>query len=82
MTNVDTNGAERPVSRVELLDQLGRAMDARPFTKHDLVEAAAGAGARQGVVDLLHELPDRRYHHPRDLWSELPDVPVEAEPFR
>lgn len=69
--------AHRPVTRVEVVDHLASAFGGGPLTKHALACEAERAGARPEVLKLLRGLPDRRFSRPQDLWTELPQVPIE-----
>ncbi|MGH9182450.1 MAG: DUF2795 domain-containing protein [Acidimicrobiales bacterium] len=67
-----------PVTRVEIVDHLEGAFNGSPLERDDLVDAATAAGARPQVVETLRGLPERhRFHHPRELWQHLGEVPVE-----
>lgn len=71
---------EGPVTRTELLDVVCQAFygDPKP-NKERLLAAARESGAREAVLRLLDVLPSgRRFHGPRELWEEMPDVPVGA----
>jgi hypothetical protein len=65
-----------PVTRVEILDVLDDAFISGPTTRHQLVGVARAQGARTELVSLLEDLPDRQYTHQRQLWVDLPHVPV------
>jgi hypothetical protein len=43
----------------------------------DLQNVARRHGARSAVIDLLGQLPDRRFIRPHELWNDLRDVPIE-----
>lgn len=43
----------------------------------DVLAAAIHSHAAPEVISLLRTLPERSYAGVRDLWSELPEVPVE-----
>lgn len=62
------------VCRIEIADCLEDAFAGAPLSSTDLIEFAAGHGARSPVLQVLGRL-----HGPahRELWSELADVPVE-----
>lgn len=64
------------MTRVEILDLLDSTFAAGPAHRTALIGAARTQGARAELVDLLERLPDRQYAHQRQLWSDLPDVPV------
>lgn len=69
---------EAPVTRIEVIDHLKSAFDSTAATKSDLLAEARNTGARAQVVELLQSLPERRFLRPNELWTELPDVPIEV----
>lgn len=69
---------ELATSRTEIVEHIADAFGERGADRAALVAAAVRNGAPQAVVDVLHMLPDRRYGHVRDLWTEVPEVPVGA----
>lgn len=65
-------------SRLEIADALDDAFGGQAKTRVDLVEAGRDAGASTEVLLALSSLPaDKRYASLRDLWIDLPDLPVE-----
>ncbi|MBT2415048.1 hypothetical protein J7I94_31675 [Streptomyces sp. ISL-12] len=64
------------VTRIEIADHLAGVFANGAVTKHDLLIAAAVARAE--VRDVLAELRDRRYTELRQVWEDLPWVPVGA----
>lgn len=68
---------ERTATRVEVIDAVGTAFDNGPLSKSELVAAAEMANSSVGVVGVLRRLPDGIYRRPADMWSALPDVPIE-----
>ncbi|ROO63128.1 hypothetical protein EDC02_5145 [Micromonospora sp. Llam0] len=71
--------SHRPVTRVEIADFLDTAFDAGPVGGTDLARVAQASGARAELVTLLAELPEQnRYARLRQLWEDLPDVPLGA----
>jgi cellobiose phosphorylase len=68
--------AEREVSRIELVQAVGAAFGSRGASRDDLLAAASEAGARREVLDLLRALRAREFNDVRQLWSELPEMPV------
>ncbi|MEW2636423.1 hypothetical protein AB0903_33505 [Streptomyces sp. NPDC048389] len=62
------------VTRLEISDHLGKLFSNGALSKHDLLIAAAGA--RPEVREVLAQLPDRRYTELRQVWEDLPLVPV------
>jgi hypothetical protein len=67
-----------PVTRVEIIDHIGLAFVGASVSTPELVAVAQQAGARPEVLALLGRLPHRRFERPHDLWTELPEVPIEA----
>lgn len=65
------------VTREEIAAHVHRAFVAGATTRDELVVAASASGARGDVLRVLAGLPDRRYSDLRDLWPELPNVPVD-----
>lgn len=63
------------VTRLEIAEAVAQAFGERGATRGEIVEAARTAG-RQEIVDVLEELPDRRYGRLNDLWEDLYDVPL------
>lgn len=66
----------RQVTRTEVVERLGEVFPGAGLGKAELVEEARRRGVRSEVVRLLERLPERRYRHVRELWAEMPDVPV------
>src|SRR6266536_955134 len=66
----------RPVTPTELADHIHAAFAAGPATRADLLAAAVATSARPRTIELLHRLPDKTYASIRELWYDLPDVPV------
>lgn len=65
------------VSRMEIADCVEAAFSGRAVSPSELVEYAAGHGARAPVLDVLGRLSHDGYRTLRDLWGELDDVPIE-----
>jgi hypothetical protein len=65
-------------SRIEIADALDNAFGGIARTRDDLVTSARQACASTEVLLALSSLPDdKRYPTLRDLWPDLPHVPVE-----
>lgn len=64
------------VTRVELVDHIETAFTAGPVTRSELVAAATASHARPEVIEVLGRLSDTPYRTVRDLWGDLPDLPV------
>lgn len=67
------------VTREEIAAHVHRAFIAGVTTKAELAAVAAGSGARPDVLRVLGLLPDRPYSDLRQLWAELPEVPIDRE---
>ncbi|MPZ26905.1 MAG: DUF2795 domain-containing protein [Micromonosporaceae bacterium] len=65
-----------PVTRTELADHIETAFIAGPATRTDLLAAAVTNNARTQAIEALHRLPDKTYSGIRDLWADLPEVPI------
>jgi hypothetical protein len=61
---------------MEVVEELGEAFPGAGLSKEELVEEAHHRGVRSEVVRLLERLPERRYRHVRELWAQVPEVPV------
>jgi hypothetical protein len=68
----------RPVTRKEIARHTADAFDYPPATSSDLIEAAAASGARPEVIAVLRRLPGGAYSQLREVWDDLPGIPVEA----
>lgn len=70
----------RPVSRAEVAGYIRPAFDDGPASVEELRATALEQGARAEVIAVLDELRDtrRRFMELRNVWIELPDLPVEA----
>lgn len=64
------------VTRTEVAEVLGGSFGGSAVSKKDLIEEAHRRGLRPQLVRLLERLPERRYRHLRDLWTEAPEVPI------
>ena len=68
----------RPVTRSEIARHTADAFDYPPATPGDLIEAAVASHARPEVIAALRRLPEAKYSHLRQLWPDLPGIPVDA----
>lgn len=68
---------QRAATRTEFVDLLDDLL-AQPMSKDDLLAAAVERHARPAVIDVLTALPNRVFPSPREIWLELPEVPVGA----
>lgn len=66
------------VTRLEMVDIVANAFRSSNPTRAELLGVAVQEGARPQIIELLQSLPDRRYQDVRDVWTELPQVPVGA----
>jgi hypothetical protein len=67
-----------PVSRMEIVDTVDSAFETGGADRSEILTAAVATGARPEVIETLERLPDRRFADVRELWQELPELPVEA----
>lgn len=66
-------------SRLEIADAIGDRFTGDARTREELVELAKEEHASSEVLLALSSLlPDKRYAGLRELWPDLPDLPVEA----
>jgi hypothetical protein len=63
-------------TRAELADHIHTAFATGPATRTDLLVAAVASNARPPLIEILHQLPDKTYTKLRDLWHDLPDLPI------
>jgi hypothetical protein len=78
-TDVTTGATMRvrpPMTRMEVAQVVGDTFGTGPVTRERLIETAERAGARPEVVAALRGLPGREFIHLRQLWSDLPEMPV------
>lgn len=64
------------ITRVEVAGAVGEAFGMEAVTRDELVLAAERAGARAQVSEALATLPAREFNDLRQLWDDLPDMPV------
>ena len=65
-------------TRVEIAEHVVAVFGQGPVHREQLLAAAARTEAPERVMEQLRRLPERRYRDLRDLWPELPGIPVEA----
>jgi hypothetical protein len=65
-----------PVTRLEIAGVIGDLFGFRGVHRNEMLDAARGANARARVIDLLSMLPTREYSDLRQIWEELPEIPV------
>ncbi len=67
-------------SRLEIADAIAQAFRGDPLSREQLVAAGKEAHASTEVLLALSCLrQDKRYAQLRNLWPDLPDLPVERE---
>lgn len=64
------------ITRTELVTHIEAAFVHGPATRDSLLAYAVGSRARPEVIAQLERLPDKPYSTVRDLWYDLPDVPI------
>lgn len=64
------------ITRVEIAEAVRGAFNGAGAGRADLIAAAAAAGARSEVLDVLGGLPEMRFREVRDLWSRLQHLPI------
>jgi hypothetical protein len=64
------------VTRAELAGHIEAAFTHGPTTRDNLLAYAVGSHARPDIITVIESLPDKPYNTIRDLWYDLPDVPV------
>ncbi len=64
------------LTRLEVAEAVSDAFGLCSVNRDALLRTAERAGARREVLAVLHALPAREFSDLRQLWSELPDMPV------
>jgi len=65
------------VTRTELANHIEAAFSVGPVSRDKLLAYAASSHARPELINTLHALPaDTVYPNLRDLWRDLPHLPV------
>ncbi|BCJ38413.1 hypothetical protein Athai_59160 [Actinocatenispora thailandica] len=64
------------VTRIEIADHVESAFATGAASRDDLLGAARTAGARPALLAVLGDLPDRPYAELRQLWTDLPEIPI------
>jgi len=64
------------ITRREVLDAIYPAFANGGAGKNEILAAAAGAEPRSEITAMLGRLPARRYRSVRDVWSDLPEMPI------
>jgi hypothetical protein len=63
------------VTRREILDAIYPAFTSGGANTDEII-AAATAAARPEILEMLEKLPARRYPSIREMWSDLPEMPI------
>jgi hypothetical protein len=74
MTQANTQALA--LTRMEVAEAVGPAFGMGFVDREEIVATARRAGARYEVVEALSQLPARKFNDLRQLWAELPDMPV------
>lgn len=64
------------VTRREVLDAVYPAFVTGGARRREMVSVAGRSGLRPDIVRMVETLPERRYGHLRDIWADLPDLPL------
>ncbi|MEX1141654.1 MAG: hypothetical protein WD993_03285 [Thermoleophilaceae bacterium] len=68
---------ETTVTRTEIADAVRAVFDSGTGTREDLLDAALQAKARSEAIEAISKLPPfKTYANLRQLWPDLPDMPV------
>jgi hypothetical protein len=68
--------SDKPLTRLEVAEAVGHAFRMGAVRRDALVETAERGGARAEVAAALRTLPGREFTDLRQLWSDLPEMPV------
>lgn len=66
------------VTRSEILAAVEGSFGEGRVDRSALLATAVARGTRPGVIATLEGLPDREFGDVRELWPELPEIPVGA----
>jgi hypothetical protein len=64
------------VTRREIAEAVGAAFTLHSVGRDEILTSAQTSGASADVLAQLDRLADRSYSDLRQLWSELPELPV------
>lgn len=64
------------VTRREVLDAIYPAFVNGGAGRDAIIAAATAADPRPEIMAMLEKLPARHYPNVRDVWSDLPEMPV------
>lgn len=77
LTDTSADHLSGTVTRTEILHAVRAAFDGTGATKPVLLAAAEHAHARPEAIEILNRLPEHaELRHVRELWAQLPDLPV------
>lgn len=66
-----------PATRIEIAQHTAEAFTGATVTREQLLAIATQTGARPAVLRVLERLPQGPFHELRELWPDLPGVPIE-----
>lgn len=66
-----------PAMRLEIAEHTAKAFTGATVTREQILLIARQTGARPAVLRVLERLPDVPFHELRELWPDLPGVPIE-----
>ncbi|MEX0791208.1 MAG: DUF2795 domain-containing protein [Actinomycetota bacterium] len=64
------------ITRSDVARALEDAFQSGPANRDDLVVSARSRGAAPEVIEVLEGLPNRSFRRLRELWEELPKMPI------
>lgn len=64
------------VTRTDVARALESAFQSGPANREQLVESARSRGAAPQIIEVLEGLPNRSFRRLRELWEELPKMPI------
>jgi len=70
-----------PVTLFDITEFIGDAFSDGPKRPEDLAAIASHRGARPAVLLTLRRLADRPYRDLRDVWSVMPGIPADYDPW-
>ncbi len=65
------------ITRTAIVEVLGDCFEERRLSRGALIDTAVHLGAPAVVTDCLRHLTDGWYASPRDLWKQLPGIPID-----
>lgn len=71
-----SSAASASVTRTEIAEAVRDAFGPRPVSRAEIIAAAQSSGARAEVVDALQHGLRQEYSDLRQIWSDLPDMPL------